>query len=221
MQIFIGVAVLFFACGICSIIGNALPSTNLSKNSEHALSATATSIPAEGVPPTVTVTLPLPVATTRLPATPLTTHPTVPPVPTATARLATATSVPLPTAVYTRPTATATPLPTAAALRPTATPTARPRPTATPTPKPQPTATSAPAYPAINNNPWDYTFADTGHLLTDPNAAVCVYLKCIPSFWKSTNGYVEQCQDAMFSHSGGVQGACSYHRGELRPVYQP
>jgi hypothetical protein len=30
---------------------------------------------------------------------------------------------------------------------------------------------------------------------------------------------VAECNDQMYSHSGGRQGACSYHGGEMRPLY--
>ena len=42
---------------------------------------------------------------------------------------------------------------------------------------------------------------------------------CIPSFWDSTNGYVVQCVDGTFSHSGGRQGVCSYHHGYRRTLF--
>lgn len=67
-------------------------------------------------------------------------------------------------------------------------------------------------------NPYGYTFCG-GSLLYRPNPDVCTYFDCIPNFWKSTNGYVVQCKDGTFSHSGGRPGACSSHTGEGRPVY--
>jgi hypothetical protein len=30
---------------------------------------------------------------------------------------------------------------------------------------------------------------------------------------------VDECHDGTYSHSGGRSGACSYHGGELRPLY--
>jgi hypothetical protein len=42
---------------------------------------------------------------------------------------------------------------------------------------------------------------------------------CIASFWTSTNGYVVQCGDQTFSHSGGRQGVCSRHGGYYRTLY--
>jgi hypothetical protein len=74
---------------------------------------------------------------------------------------------------------------------------------------------------SYRNNPWDYTFTNTGKPLFKPNTAICNYLACIPSFWTSTNSYVDECADGMFSHSGGVQGACSHHGGEATVVYEP
>lgn len=67
-------------------------------------------------------------------------------------------------------------------------------------------------------NPWGYNFCGGG-LIYSPDPSFCNYFACIPSFWQSTNGYVDQCNDGMFSHSGGRSGACSYHGGERRPLY--
>lgn len=36
---------------------------------------------------------------------------------------------------------------------------------------------------------------------------------CIPNF-PNGNGYIVQCADGEWSHSGGLSGACSYHGGE-------
>lgn len=69
-------------------------------------------------------------------------------------------------------------------------------------------------------NPWAYTFCG-GRIITRPPSTFCRYFHCIASFWKSTLGYVDQCRDGTYSHSGGRRGACSYHRGELRPLYRP
>lgn len=97
-----------------------------------------------------------------------------------------------------------------------------PAPKATATHAAVPTATKVTfKYPAINNNPWDYTLTNTGHILYSPNAAVCNYLNCIASFWQNTAGYVDECADGTYSHSGGRTGACSKHGNEKQPVYQP
>jgi len=103
--------------------------------------------------------------------------------------------------------------------------------TAVATPTPQPAtpapvvAAPAPALPPANScgapsNPWGYNFC-RGSYIYSPPAGFCTYFSCIPSFWKSTNGYVEQCVDGMFSHSGGRQGSCSYHGGNQRPLFGP
>jgi hypothetical protein len=42
---------------------------------------------------------------------------------------------------------------------------------------------------------------------------------CIPSFWDSTNGFVMQCSDGLYSHSGGRSGSCSHHGGNRRALY--
>ncbi|HLG78061.1 MAG TPA: hypothetical protein VFA41_17165 [Ktedonobacteraceae bacterium] len=108
---------------------------------------------------------------------------------------------------------TPTPKPTHA---PSPTPTQRP----TPTPRPQPTSpppTPTPSCQAVNNNPWCYNFSP-GSLIYNPPSAFCDYFPCISSFWNG-QGYVVECQDGDYSLSGGVQGACSHHGGELRPLY--
>ena len=92
-------------------------------------------------------------------------------------------------------------------------------PTAAPAP---PTAAPAPPPPACKaqapGNPYGYDFCP-GNLVYSPPRDICSYFNCIPSFWNQTNGYLVECQDGTYSHSGGVRGACSYHGGQLRPVY--
>ena len=108
-------------------------------------------------------------------------------------------------------------------------PSATATPVATPTPTPEPAtpapvvATQAPPPPVANtcgapSNPWGYNFCG-GNYIYSPPGNFCSYFSCIASFWKSTNGYVEQCVDGMFSHSGGRSGSCSYHGGNRQPLY--
>jgi hypothetical protein len=119
-------------------------------------------------------------------------------------------------------------LPSATAT-PVATPTPTPVPTPPPTPKPATpvpvAAAPAPAPPAANTcgapaNPWGYNLCG-GNVISSPPSNFCSYFNCIPSFWKSTNGYVEQCTDGLYSHSGGRSGSCSYHGGNHQPLYGP
>jgi len=117
------------------------------------------------------------------------------------------------------PDATATPAATSTATtQPTATP--HPQPTATPKPKPQPTATPKPkptCIPgAVNCNPWGYNFS-SGSYIYSPPGSFCSYFRCINNFWNGI-GYVMECQDGMYSKSGGHSGSCSYHGGNLRPL---
>lgn len=104
-----------------------------------------------------------------------------------------------------------------------------PSPSPSPSPKPSqsPAPVAAPAPPpplppqnlcGAPPNPWGYNFCG-GNVIYSPPGNFCSYFNCIPSFWMSTNGYVDECQDGTYSHSGGRQGACSYHGGELRPLY--
>lgn len=98
-------------------------------------------------------------------------------------------------------------------IPPTAAPTARPTaiPTAPPT-APPPNLCGAPP------NPWNYNFCG-GSTISSPPSNFCDYFNCIPSFWQSTKGYVEECQDGTYSHSGGRSGSCSSHGGNLRALY--
>jgi hypothetical protein len=125
------------------------------------------------------------------------------------------------------------PTPTVAQLAspsPTPSPSPRPSPSASPSPSLTPVAAAPapppPAPPPAQNtcgapsNPWGYNFCG-GNLIYSPPGSFCQYFNCIPSFWKSTNGYVDECKDGTYSHSGGRQGACSYHGGEWRPLYGP
>jgi hypothetical protein len=52
---------------------------------------------------------------------------------------------------------------------------------------------------------------------TEP-ADFCSTHDCIPNFDNGT-GYIVQCNDGMWSHSGGRPGACSYHGGESSTTY--
>lgn len=101
--------------------------------------------------------------------------------------------------------------------KPTATATSTP--TATPAP---PTATPKPAcpYPAVNDNPWCYTFTNTGNTITNPAPGFCGVFDCISSF-ANGNGYVVQCGDGKYSKSGGLSGVCSQHGGYARTLYMP
>jgi hypothetical protein len=67
-------------------------------------------------------------------------------------------------------------------------------------------------------NPYGYNLCGRGGHITNPAPDVCAYFDCIPNFDNGT-GYMVECHDAMYSMSGGRQGACSYHRGVWRPVY--
>ncbi len=105
-----------------------------------------------------------------------------------------------------------------------ASPSTNPTPTATPTATPVPAQTTAPpAAPTTNlcgapSNPWGYNFCG-GSPIYDAPSNFCSYFDCIESFWESTNGYLEECVDGSYSHSGGRDGACSYNGGEYRSLY--
>jgi len=55
-------------------------------------------------------------------------------------------------------------------------------------------------------------------LIHSPDSNVCDYFNCIDNF-SNGKGYMVECNDGTYSMSGGRSGACSYHKGEERPVY--
>lgn len=67
-------------------------------------------------------------------------------------------------------------------------------------------------------NPWNFHFCDSGSLIADPPAAFCSYFPCADNFWRSTNGFVVECQDGRFSQTGGRPGACAQHGGVKRTL---
>jgi hypothetical protein len=144
--------------------------------------------------------------------------------PSASAAPATATPSPTAAVAVSTPTVAATPEPTPT---PTATPEPTPAPTPVPTPPPTPRPTPVPVAVAppspdtcgATSNPWGYTFC-AGSVITTPPSSFCNVFSCITSFGNG-RGYVEQCVDGKFSKSGGIQGSCSQHGGNKRPLYQP
>lgn len=79
-------------------------------------------------------------------------------------------------------------------------------------PPPRPSTCGAPS------NPYGYNFCGTGGFVSSPPGDICRYFNCISNFWNG-HGYMVECNDGMYSMSGGIRGACSYHNGEDRPVY--
>ena len=113
-----------------------------------------------------------------------------------------------------------------AAATPSPSPKPSPTPSPTPSPSPAPPSQTSPPPVAFNfcgapSNPWDYNFCSTniGKYIYNPGTDICSYFNCIASFWQSTNGYVDECNDGTYSHSGGRSGACSHHGGEMRPLW--
>ena len=63
----------------------------------------------------------------------------------------------------------------------------------------------------------DYSFK-SGRLMYNPPRDICSQFACIGNFWNG-RGYVMQCRDGMLGKSGGIQGSCSWHGGNYRPLY--
>lgn len=111
---------------------------------------------------------------------------------------------------------------TGASIDPPPVAAAPPSPPAQPIQPLPPVAPSPPTAPVgtcgAPTNPWGYTFCG-GSVIASPPANFCSVFACIPSFWNQVNGYVMQCRDGLFSHSGGVRGSCSSHGGNNRALF--
>jgi hypothetical protein len=81
---------------------------------------------------------------------------------------------------------------------PQTTPTSTPAPSTIPAPAPTP----APSPPS--ESPGSYSHAD--------DVGFCSTHQCIGSF-ETEPGYIVQCTDGTYSHSGGISGSCSRHGG--------
>lgn len=108
---------------------------------------------------------------------------------------------------------TPTPIPpTPTPVPPTPTP-IPPTPTLVP-----PTPTPVQAVTGVGGNPYGYDF-NAGTLIYSPGADLCGYVACVTTFWTDTNGYVVECANGEYSHSGGVRGACSRDGGVEAILY--
>ena len=86
-------------------------------------------------------------------------------------------------------------------------------PPATPAPLPATGLCGAP------NNPWGYNLCGRGGLVFTPPGNFCSYFgPCVSSFWTATNGYVAQCANGRWTHSGGVRSVCNKDGGEARSL---
>jgi hypothetical protein len=101
-----------------------------------------------------------------------------------------------------------------------ASPSPAPAPSAAPTRGPLPPPSPLAPLCGAPSNPWGYNFCG-GTLIVRPPLNFCQYFNCTASFWQSPKGYVDQCNDGAFSHTGGGLGACSLHGGERRPLFSP
>ena len=68
-------------------------------------------------------------------------------------------------------------------------------------------------------NPLGSNYCGRGQLIVAPSPDTCSYFRCIAN-WSNGRGHMEECEDGDVSMSGGIQGSCSYHGGNLRAVYQ-
>lgn len=116
------------------------------------------------------------------------------------------------------PTNTPVPAPQPATAQPTTstTPTTlAPTPTDTPITVPTPPPAVQPTNP-----PTSPPAPSSGALVYNPPADFCTTHACVTTFWKATSGYVVQCANGKYSHSGGVSGACSRDGGVVATLHQ-
>ncbi len=128
----------------------------------------------------------------------------------------------------TSPPLTAQPVQTTPAPPPPAAQPVQTTPPAAAPPAAQPVQTTPPAPPApparpvaatcgAPANPDGYNFCGRGGPIYTFPSDFCDYFNCIANYPNGT-GYIDECSDETYSHSGGRPGACSHHGGELRPV---
>jgi hypothetical protein len=73
----------------------------------------------------------------------------------------------------------------------------------------------------LNGNPWGYNFTIRGgKKITKPAKQFCSYFHCVSDFWKATKGYVVECKNGKYSHSGGIHGVCSRDKGVKATLLQ-
>jgi hypothetical protein len=63
-----------------------------------------------------------------------------------------------------------------------------------------------------------YNYCGRGTLIDAPDPRTCDYFFCAPGF-NNGKGFLVQCRDGLLSLTGGRGGACSTHRGVLRPLF--
>jgi len=88
----------------------------------------------------------------------------------------------------------------------------------TPLPTQPPHSTQPSVHPGINGNPWGYDF-NSGNMIYSPASGFCSYFGCVSTFWTATRGYVVECSNGLYSHSGGIRGACSRDGGPAAILY--
>jgi hypothetical protein len=76
-----------------------------------------------------------------------------------------------------------------------------------------------PIPPPVNGNPWGYNWGCCDKIF-DPPADFCSFFDCVLTFHNGTS-FVVQCQDDLFSATGGSKQTCSGHDGHKRTLLMP
>jgi hypothetical protein len=73
--------------------------------------------------------------------------------------------------------------------------------------------------PPVFGNPWGYNFACCDTIL-DPPADFCSFFPCVLTFHNGES-FVVECQDGLYSATGGSKQTCSGHDGHKRTLLKP
>jgi hypothetical protein len=88
-------------------------------------------------------------------------------------------------------------------------------------PSPSPAVSAAATFDTCGapRNKWYFTFC-TGPPVTNPPYDFCRTFPCVDGFFKG-DGYVVECNDGLYSATGGQPDACSGHGGVRRALAEP
>jgi hypothetical protein len=104
-------------------------------------------------------------------------------------------------------------------VQPTQAPIVQPTPTTPPVVSQTPTQPLTPQPtqpPAVTYN----TDPNGGQRVYNPPVNFCTTHACVSTFWTDKSGYVVECGNGKYSHSGGVSGACSRDGKVAATLYQ-
>lgn len=70
------------------------------------------------------------------------------------------------------------------------------------------------------SNPWNYNYEpEANHYVYNDPPTFCRYFKCATPFGSTTDGFVVECNDGLYTHDGGKNTACTGHGGVKHALY--